>query len=81
MKEEIEARGARLPSKLAALVPIVVLLVIMITNYVQGWGQDPHIPVVIACAFAMIVGAAYGHSYKDMLAGALDQSANRLKQS
>lgn len=79
MKEEIEARGARLPSKLAALVPIVVLLVIMITNYVQGWGQDPHIPVVIACAFAMIVGAAYGHSYKDMLAGALDAVSQSLE--
>lgn len=79
MVEEIEARGARLPSKLASLAPIVVLLAIMITNYIQDWGQDPHIPVTIACAVAMIVGAAYGHSYKDMLAGGLDAVSQSLE--
>ncbi len=62
----------RLPNKIEALLPIVVLLVIMISNYVFGWGQDPHIPVLIACAVAMIVGWRCGYNYKEMLASALD---------
>ena len=39
-----------------ALLPIIFLLAIMISNYVLGWGQDPHIPVLLACAIAMVVG-------------------------
>ena len=31
----------RLPNKIEALIPIVVLLAIMISNYAFGWGQDP----------------------------------------
>ena len=42
-----------MPGKIPAILPILVLLVIMITNYVLGWGQDPHIPVLIACVVAM----------------------------
>ena len=57
--------GVRLPSKIEALVPIVVLLALMIGNYILGWGQDPHIPVLIACAVAMGVGCLCGVSYKD----------------
>lgn len=43
----------------------------MISNYVFGWGQDPHIPVLIACAVAMGVGWRCGYNYKEMLASAL----------
>ena len=64
--------GVRLPNKIEALVPIVVLLALMIGNYILGWGQDPHIPVLIACAVAMGVGCLCGVSYKDMLAAFLD---------
>lgn len=71
--------AARLPNKIEALLPIVVLLVIMISNYVLGWGQDPHIPVLIACAVAMGVGVFCGHSYKEMLAGALDAVSQSLE--
>lgn len=68
-----------MPNKLEALIPIVVLLAIMISNYVLGWGQDPHIPVLIACAVAMIVGKICGHSYADMLAGALNAVSQSLE--
>ena len=68
---ETKSSAGRRPCKIAAAIPIVVLLVIMITNYVAGWGQDPHIPVLIACAVAMIIGKFYGFSYKEMLAGAI----------
>ena len=80
-KEEMskEKKAVRLPSKIEALLPIIVLLAIMISNYILGWGQDPHIPVLIACAVAMGVGVACGVSYKDMLAGALDAVSQSLE--
>ena len=40
MTDKIKA--IRLPSKLEALLPIIVLLAIMISNYVLDWGKDPH---------------------------------------
>lgn len=76
---EKNTKAIRLPNKAEALLPIVVLLAIMISNYVLGWGQDPHIPVLIACAAAMLVGKLCGHSYKDMLAGALDAVSQSLE--
>lgn len=76
MKEE---RAIRLPNKLEALLPIIVLLTIMISNYVFHWGQDPHIPVLIACAIAVFVGWICGHSYASMLAGALDAVSQSLE--
>lgn len=68
-----------MPGVIPAILPILVLLVIMITNYVLGWGQDPHIPVLIACVVAMIVGRIYGFTYKEMLAGALSAVSQSLE--
>lgn len=79
MYEEKSVKKARLPNKVEALLPIVVLLTIMILNYVLKWGADPHIPVVIACAVAMIVGRICGWSYADMLTGALDAVSMSLE--
>jgi NhaC family Na+:H+ antiporter len=74
-----QSAAVRLPSKIEALIPIVILLVIMISNYVLGWGQDPHIPVLIAAAAAMIVGKICGNSFQKMLAGALDAVSQSLE--
>lgn len=74
-----EVKTPRLPNKFEALIPIIVLLAIMISNYVLEWGQDPHIPVLIACAVAMIIGKICGHSYSDMLAGALNAVSQSLE--
>lgn len=74
-----QKKAVRLPSKIEALIPIVVLLALMISNYVLEWGQDPHIPVLIACAVAMVVGKLCGISYADMLAGALDAVSQSLE--
>ena len=71
--------GIRLPRLVEALFPIVILLTIMISNYVLDWGIDPHIPVVIAGAAAMMVGWLCGWSYQDMLAGALDAVSMSLE--
>ena len=65
-------REARLPNKLEAAIPIVFLLVTMISNYSFGWGADPHIPVTLSCAVAMLIGRLCGYSYKDMLAAGLE---------
>lgn len=78
MTEE-KTRAVRLPSKVEALLPIVFLLAIMISNYVFGWGNDPHIPVLLACCVAMIVGKLCGYSYADMLKGALDAVSQSLE--
>ncbi|MDO4518350.1 MAG: Na+/H+ antiporter NhaC [Bacillota bacterium] len=72
-------KTTRLPSRVEALIPIVVLLAIMITNYVLSWGQDPHIPVLMAAAIAMIIGRICGHSYKEMLGGALAAVSQSLE--
>lgn len=81
MQEEKVAKKKtpRPPSRLEAFIPIVVLLTIMISNFVIGWGADPHMPVVIACAVAGIVGKVCGYEYKDMLAGALDAVSRSLE--
>lgn len=66
------AKVARLPNKFEALIPIIFLLGVMISNYVFGWGQDPHIPVTLSCGVAMIIGYRCGYTYKDMLAAGLE---------
>ncbi|MBQ3437982.1 MAG: Na+/H+ antiporter NhaC, partial [Fusobacterium sp.] len=67
-----ETRKVRLPNKIEAFIPIVFLLTLMIANYVLNWGQDPHIPVTLACGIAMIIGNLCGYGYKEMLAAALE---------
>ena len=75
----MERKYIRQPNKIEALAPIAVLLTIMISNYILDWGADPHIPVMIASAVAMIVGLRSGHSYQEMLAGALDSISQSLE--
>lgn len=67
-----ESSKVRLPNKVEAIIPIVFLLTLMITNYALGWGLDPHIPVTLSCGVAMIIGKLCGYSYKDMLAAGLE---------
>ena len=67
-----ESSKVRLPNKVEAIIPIVFLLTVMITNYALGWGLDPHIPVTLSCGVAMIIGKQCGYSYKDMLAAGLE---------
>ena len=64
---EKKPKAVRLPNKLEALLPIIVLLTLMILNYALGWGQDPHVPVLLAAVTAMFVGKACGQKLKDML--------------
>lgn len=71
--------SVRLPNKIEALIPIIFLLTIMITNYVLKWGQDPHIPVTLACGVAMIIGKLCGHQYKEMLAAGLESVNQSLE--
>lgn len=73
-------KKSRIPSKFEALLPIVVLLVILIPNYIFHWGIDPHIPIVIAAAVGMMVGRLCGYSYNAMLAGMLN-TINRTMEA
>jgi NhaC family Na+:H+ antiporter len=69
----------RLPNKVEAIIPIVFLLTVMITNYALGWGLDPHIPVTLSCGVAMIIGKICGYNYKQMLAAGLESVNQSLE--
>lgn len=72
-------REVHLPNKLMACLPIVVLLGLMIANYVLEWGQDPHVPVLIAAVVACAVGYFCGHNIKDMLMAAIDSISQSME--
>lgn len=72
-----EVKKIRLPNKFEACIPIIVLLGLMICNYLLKWGQDPHIPVLIAAITACFVGKFCGQNFKSMLAAGI----NSLSQS
>ena len=61
-----------MPNKLEALLPIITLLGLMISNYVFDWGHDPHIPVLVAACVACAVGWFCGVSITDMINAACD---------
>lgn len=75
----MEAKKMRLPSKIEALLPIVALLALMISNYVFEWGVDPHVPVLIAAIVACVIGVFCGQSIKDMLNAAMDSISQSLE--
>src|SRR3712207_2528536 len=74
-----KSESIRLPNKVEALIPIIFLLTVMIMNYVLKWGQDPHIPVTLACGVAMIIGKLCGYQYKEMLAAGLESVNQSLE--
>ena len=80
MVENTKTKTVRLPHWWEALLPIVVLLVVMVCNYAFQWGQDPHIPCLIATAVAMFVGKACGLTYADCLGGAVN-ALNRTMEA
>ncbi len=67
-----ETKAIRLPSKFEAILPIIVLLGLMILNFLLGWGQDPHIPVLLAAVTACIIGHFCGLSFQAMINAAID---------
>ena len=79
MSEEKKEKQVRLPHWWEAILPVLVLLVIMILNYIFDWGQDAHIPVLVACVVAFGVGKDCGLSYTETLAGALSSLSRCLE--
>lgn len=74
-----EAKKVRLPNKFEACIPIIVLLGLMICNFIFKWGQDPHIPVLLAAVSACFVGGFCGRSIKDMIAAAVDAISQSME--
>lgn len=74
-----ELKTRRLPNKLEALLPIITILGLMIANYSLGWGQDPHIPVLLAAVVACVVGKLCGCEFKNMLAAAIDSISQSME--
>jgi len=75
----METRKHRVPTKIEALLPILVLLALMILSFVLGWGVDAHIPCLVACIVAMFVGKACGYSYQEMLDGATNALSRTME--
>ncbi|SCJ39032.1 Malate-2H(+)/Na(+)-lactate antiporter [uncultured Eubacterium sp.] len=74
-----EAKKPRLPNKFEACIPIIVLLGLMICNYLLDWGQDPHIPVLLAACAACFVGKFCGQNFKSMLAAGIDSISQSME--
>lgn len=74
-----EAKKPRLPNKFDACIPIIVLLGLMMCNYLLDWGQDPHIPVLLAACTACFVGKFCGQKFKNMLAAGIDSISQSME--
>lgn len=74
-----ETKRTRMPNKLEACLPIIVLLGLMLSNYILDWGQDPHIPVLLAACTACFVGKLCGQKFKDMLAAGIDSISQSME--
>ncbi|MBP3759731.1 MAG: Na+/H+ antiporter NhaC [Firmicutes bacterium] len=76
---ETRKAGERLPSKIEAALPIVVLLGLMLANSRLGWGQDPHMYVLIAACVIGAIGALCKVPIKEVLAAGYDAMAQSLE--
>ena len=74
-----EAKKPRLPNKFEACIPIIVLLGLLMCNYLLDWGQDPHIPVLLAACTACFVGKFCGQKFKNMLAAGIDSISQSME--
>lgn len=74
-----ETKKTRLPNKFEAILPILVLLGLMVSNYVWKWGVDPHVPVLIAAIVACAVGVFCGQNIKDLINAAIDSISQSME--
>lgn len=74
-----EVKKPRLPNKFEACLPIIVLLGLMMCNYLLEWGQDPHVPVLLAACTACFVGKFCGQKFKNMLAAGIDSISQSME--
>ena len=76
---ETRKAGERLPSKIEAALPIIVLLGLMLANSRLGWGQDPHMYVLIAACVIGFIGFLCKVPIKEVLAAGYDAMAQSLE--
>ena len=69
----------RLPNKFEAVLPVLVLLGLMFSNFYFGWGQDPHIYVLIAAVTCGFVGVICKVPIKEILAAGFDSVSQSLE--
>lgn len=71
-KHDHKSAAERLPNKFEACLPVLVLLGLMVANFLLGWGNDPHMYVLMAVVTVTVVGVRCGISYKDMMFAGFD---------
>ena len=69
---EVKNTAERLPSKIEACLPVLVLLGLMLANFLLGWGNDPHLYVLCAQITVCAVAKRNGISFKDMMTAGFD---------
>ena len=74
-----QTKKTRLPNKFEAILPILALLGLMISNYIWKWGIDPHVPVLIAAIIACAIGVMCGQTIKDMINAAIDAISQSME--
>ncbi|MGN0736300.1 MAG: Na+/H+ antiporter NhaC [Anaerovoracaceae bacterium] len=77
--EEAKTRKERLPNKFEAILPVLTLLGLMLANYLLGWGNDPHIYVLITAVVCCAIGCFCGVPIKEMLAAGFDAVNHSLE--
>ena len=71
-KHDHKSAAERLPNKFEACLPVLVLLGLMVANFLLGWGNDPHMYVLMAVVAVTFIGVRCGISYKDMMFAGFD---------
>lgn len=76
---ETKKTGERLPNKFEAILPVLVLLGLMLSNYLFDWGNDPHIYVLLAAVACCLVGKACKVPLKEIMAAGFDSVSQILE--
>ncbi len=76
---ETKKTAERLPNKFEAILPVLVLLGLMLSNYLFGWGNDPHIYVLIAAVVCGVIGKLCRVPFKEILAAGFDSVSQSLE--
>ena len=48
---------------------VFLLLLVLVVSFTAGLGSSPHVPLLLACVAAAVVGACHRFSWKEMLEG------------
>lgn len=78
MDDSKQAKNVRELSLIAALIPIISIVVIMGVS-VLAFGAEPHIPLIVCTVIAAVIGILHGHKWQDLQKAFLDSISSGLE--